>query len=138
MRQTVKIKFMKQLKFDENGLIPAIIQDYRDGTVLMMAWMNRKSLEKSVRTGKTCFWSRSRKKLWVKGEKSGNCQFVREIRFDFDSDALLFKVKQAGGAACHKGYRSCFFNSFNLKKGSSGIIGKKVFNPEKIYAVRKG
>jgi phosphoribosyl-AMP cyclohydrolase len=131
------MKFIKKLKFDADGLIPAIIQDYKDGTVLMMAWMNRKSLEQSIKCSRTCFWSRSRKKLWMKGEESGNFQLIKEVRYDCDADALLFKVKQSGGASCHKGYRSCFFNKA-LKNGNSSIVEKRVFDPKKIYFSRKG
>lgn len=98
----------KDLKFDKQGLIPAIIQDYRRGDVLMLAYMNAVSLKRTLRSGKTCFWSRSRKKYWVKGATSGNYQFVKSVAYDCDMDALLIKVRQAG-VACHTGNRSCFF-----------------------------
>ena len=104
------MKFIEQLKFTDDGLIPAIIQDAANGRVLMMAWMNRDSLQKTVATGKTWFWSRSRKKFWMKGESSGHTQNVKDIAFDCDGDTLLIQVEQAG-AACHEGYRSCFFRS---------------------------
>ncbi len=94
--------------YNEQGLVPAIIQDYLDGTVLMMAWMNRESLSKTLETGETWFWSRSRGKLWHKGETSGHIQKVRELRYDCDSDALLIGVEQVGDIACHTGERSCF------------------------------
>jgi phosphoribosyl-ATP pyrophosphohydrolase/phosphoribosyl-AMP cyclohydrolase len=97
-----------RIRYNEQGLVPAIIQDYLDGTVLMMAWMNRDSLEKTLLTGETWFWSRSRAQLWHKGETSGHIQKVRSLRYDCDSDALLIGVEQIGDIACHTGERSCF------------------------------
>src|SRR5947199_8986007 len=102
--------FYEKLKFNSEGLIPAIIQDHNNGRVLMMAWMNRASLEDTVKTGKTHFWSRSRQKYLMKGESSGHTQNVKDIAFDSDGDTLLIQVEQKG-AACHEGYRSCFFPS---------------------------
>jgi len=99
-----------QLKFNAEGLIPAIIQEQSTGRVLMMAWMNRASLEKTLVTGQTHFWSRSRQRFWMKGETSGHVQRVKDIAFDCDGDTLLIQVEQTG-AACHEGYRSCFFRS---------------------------
>jgi len=99
---------LKTLKFDKKGLIPAIIQDYKTGQVLMLAYMNKESLRTTLKLGKTCFWSRSRKEYWVKGETSGNYQFVKSIAYDCDADALLIKVRQIG-VACHTGNRSCFY-----------------------------
>ena len=96
------------LKFDKNGLIPAIIQDYENSQVLMLAYMNKESLRRSLKLGKTCFWSRSRKEYWVKGLTSGHYQFIKSIAYDCDLDALLIKVRQIG-KACHTGKRSCFF-----------------------------
>lgn len=98
-----------ELKFDEKGLIPAVVQDFRTGEVLMVAYMNRESLGITIKEGRTCFYSRSRQKLWRKGETSGNIQLVKEIYADCDKDCLLVKVEQIG-AACHTGSRSCFFN----------------------------
>lgn len=98
----------KNLKFDKQGLIPAIIQDYKNGEVLMLAYMNKLSLIRTLKSGKTCFWSRSRKEYWIKGETSGNYQYVKSIAYDCDMDALLIKVRQAG-VACHTGNRSCFY-----------------------------
>jgi phosphoribosyl-AMP cyclohydrolase len=104
-----KIKFNpKDLKFDSNGLIPAIIQDYKTKDVLMLAYMNKESVRRTIKLGKTCFWSRSRKEYWVKGMTSGHFQFVKSIAYDCDMDALLIKVRQIG-VACHTGKRSCFF-----------------------------
>ncbi len=99
---------LKSLKFDKGGLIPAIIQDYKTGAVLMLAYMNKESLRRTLKSGKTCFWSRSRKEYWVKGMTSGHFQFVKSVAYDCDMDALLVKVRQVG-AACHTGSRSCFY-----------------------------
>jgi phosphoribosyl-AMP cyclohydrolase len=99
---------MKKFKFDKQGLIPAIIQDYKTGEVLMMAYMNKESIRRTIKLKKTCFWSRSRKEYWVKGVTSGNFQFVKSIAYDCDMDALLIKVRQIG-VACHTGNRSCFY-----------------------------
>jgi phosphoribosyl-ATP pyrophosphohydrolase/phosphoribosyl-AMP cyclohydrolase len=96
------------IRYNEQGLVPAIVQDYLDGTVLMMAWMNRESLQKTLETGETWFWSRSRSELWHKGATSGHLQNVRSLRYDCDSDALLVTVEQIGDIACHTGERSCF------------------------------
>ncbi len=99
---------MKKLCFDKQGLIPAIIQDYKTGEVLMLAYMNKTSLRRTLKLGKTCFWSRSRKEYWVKGETSGHYQFIKSVAYDCDVDALLIKVRQVG-VACHTGNRSCFY-----------------------------
>ncbi|HTR45516.1 MAG TPA: phosphoribosyl-AMP cyclohydrolase [Thermodesulfovibrionales bacterium] len=104
-----------ELKYDEKGLIPAIIQDSENGDVLMMAYMNESSLKMTVETGFTHFWSRSRQKYWKKGETSGNVQEVKEICYDCDSDTLLVKVKQHGPAACHTGNRTCFYRNIDPK-----------------------
>lgn len=127
------MKFVKALKFDKQGLIAAVIQDYKDGQVLMVGWMNAESIRRSLKTGKTCFWSRSRKKFWVKGEESGNYQLIKEIRFDCDGDTLLIKVRQVGNAACHRGYRSCFYTKVD-SKGNFKIVEEKVFDPDKVYS----
>lgn len=100
--------YVSKFKFDKQGLIPAIIQDYRKNDVLMLAYMNKESLRRSIKFGKTCFWSRSRKKYWTKGETSGNFQFIKSIAYDCDMDALLIKVKQ-NGVACHTGNKTCFY-----------------------------
>jgi phosphoribosyl-AMP cyclohydrolase len=126
------MKIERELKFDENGLITAIIQDVRTNEVLMVAHMNRDALMKTVESGMTHFWSRSRKKLWLKGESSGHTQTVCGIFVDCDGDALLIKVDQKGGA-CHTGYHSCFYRT--LAPGDAGfeIVGEKVFEPDKVY-----
>ena len=106
---TKKIKVsLGDFKFDKSGLVPAIIQDYKTGEVLMLAYMNKESIWRTLKLGKTCFWSRSRKEYWVKGMTSGHFQFVKSVSYDCDMDALLIKVRQMG-VACHTGNRSCFF-----------------------------
>ena len=97
-----------ELKFDEKGLIPAIIQDVENGEVLMLGYMNEESLRRTIESGRTWFWSRSRQEVWCQGETSGNRQYVREVRYDCDADTLLVKVHQVG-PACHTGERSCFY-----------------------------
>jgi phosphoribosyl-AMP cyclohydrolase len=123
---------LSNLKFDSNGLIPAIIQDSASGEVLMMAWMNRDSLDKTLATGQTHFFSRSRNKLWLKGETSGHVQNVKSIATDCDQDVLLIKVQQEG-AACHEGYYSCFFRQHEKGAQDWKITGRKIFEPEKVY-----
>lgn len=122
---------MLELKFDDKGLIPAIIQDYKTNEVLMVAYMNEESVKKTIKDKKTWFYSRSRQRLWLKGQTSGNVQAVKAVYLDCDRDCLLIKVRQAGGAACHTGYRSCFYRV--LSAGKLKITGKKVFDPEKVY-----
>ena len=114
-----------------DGLIPAIAQDADSGDVLMLAYMNKESWDKTLESGKACYWSRSRNKLWLKGEESGNFQEVRGIFLDCDVDTVLLKVKQVGGAACHLGYPSCFFRKF--ENGELNVVAEKVFNPEEVY-----
>ena len=122
----------EQLKWTADGLIPAIIQDHRDGRVLMMAWMNRASLEKTLATGKTWFWSRSRQKFWMKGESSGNVQVVRNVAFDCDGDALLIQVEQ-NGPACHEGFRSCFFRTVGDGGAAWATTEERLDTPENLY-----
>lgn len=121
---------LNQLKFDEQGLISAVIQDHKTGEVLMFAFMNREAVEKTLQGPYVTFWSRSRKKLWVKGEESGHTQEVKEVYYDCDGDALLIKVDQKV-AACHEGYRSCFFRK--VENGAAKIVAGKVFNPKETY-----
>lgn len=118
---------LSNLEFNDDGLIPAIIQDVETKQVLMMAYMNEESLKNTIRTGRTCFWSRSRQKLWWKGESSGHIQKVEEISYDCDGDTLLLKVEQTGGA-CHTGHKSCFYRGIKRKEEP-----EKVFDPEKVY-----
>jgi len=124
-------QWVETLKYDANGLIPAIIQDHADGQVLMVAWMNKDSLLDTLKTKKTHFWSRSRRKYWMKGEESGNVQKVQSVFYDCDSDVLLFKVEQMGGAACHTGHRSCFY----MQATDEGLkdTGSMVFDPATVY-----
>jgi phosphoribosyl-AMP cyclohydrolase len=127
------MKILDAVKFDSNGLVPAIAQDDRTGDVLMMAWMNRESLEETVRTRKAVYWSRSRKKLWRKGEESGNVQEVLSIRLDCDADVLLLRVNQIGGAACHTGHRSCFYREVTDGGNELTVKGNVVFDPTVVY-----
>jgi phosphoribosyl-AMP cyclohydrolase len=126
------MSFLENLKFDANGLIPAIVQEQATGRVLMMAWMNRASLEKTVATGKTHFWSRSRQKFWMKGETSGHTQAVKEISFDCDGDTLLIQVEQIG-AACHEGYKSCFYRAVDDGGNHIKITEPQLETPEQMY-----
>lgn len=128
-------RLLERLKFDERGLIPVIIQDVDSGEVLMLAYMNEEAFIMTMETGKTHFWSRSREKLWLKGEESGNYQQVEDVYFDCDADTLLIKVRQVRGA-CHKGYRSCFYRQMK-KEGEVKIVGKKVFEPKKVYGPKE-
>ncbi|MBA4369078.1 MAG: phosphoribosyl-AMP cyclohydrolase [Desulfobacterium sp.] len=114
-----------------DGLLPAIVQDYETGEVLMLAFMNEEAWESTLSTGRATYYSRSRQKLWIKGETSGHIQMVREIRIDCDNDTVLLKVKQVGDAACHTGYKSCFHKK--IENGSIHISGKLVFDPKEVY-----
>lgn len=129
------MSFLDQLKFNSDGLIPAIIQEQASGRVLMLAWMNRTSIEKMIEAGKTVFWSRSRQKYWIKGETSGHVQLVKDIAFDCDGDTLLIQVEQTG-AACHEGYRSCFFRSVGAKGGAITITEPQLVKPDDVYGKR--
>jgi phosphoribosyl-AMP cyclohydrolase len=124
------MSLLDTLKYDSNGLIPAIIQDDQTGEVLMMAYMNRSSLAKTIETGKTHFWSRSRQKYWMKGESSGHTQEVVGICIDCDLDTVLIKARQTG-AACHEGYHNCFFRQ--LSGDAWKVIAERQFDPEKTY-----
>ena len=126
------MSFINQLKFTADGLIPAIIQEQRTGRVLMMAWMNRASVEKTLETGRTWFWSRSRQKYWMKGESSGHVQVVKDVAFDCDGDTLLIQVEQTG-AACHEGYQSCFFRSVSPANPDVRVTEPRLVDPEKTY-----
>lgn len=123
--------FLKELKFTSDGLIPAIIQEKGTGLVLMMAWMNQDSLLKTIETRKTWFWSRSRKKYWMKGESSGHVQKVQRIAYDCDGDVLLIEVEQEG-AACHEGFKSCFFRDIGFD-GQVQKNSKPLVDPKAVY-----
>ena len=127
------MQILDELKFDSNGLIPAIIQDFENNDVLMMAYMNREAVQRTLESGRVTFWSRSRQKYWVKGETSGHTQEVRSLALDCDADTLLIKVEQKGGA-CHKGYRSCFFREVSPNGNTAHIVGTKVFDPGTVYS----
>ena len=114
------------------GLVSAIAQDYQTGEVLMIAWMTQEAFEETLRTGRAVYFSRSRNRLWRKGEESGNVQEVKEVFVDCDADAVLLKVNQIGGAACHEGYKSCFFRRLE-KDGRHTVIGERVFDPKQVY-----
>src|SRR5438876_9909275 len=121
-----------EIDFDKSGgLVPAVAQDAATGQVLMLAWMNRAAYEETLRTGRAVYYSRSRGKLWRKGEESGHVQEVRGIFVDCDADTILLKVHQVGGAACHEGYKSCFFRRI----GPEGlqVVGTRVFDPKQVY-----
>lgn len=124
---------MIELDFSKgNGLLPAIVQDYSSGKVLMLAYISQASWEKTLQTGEAHYWSRSRQELWHKGGTSGNVQKVMEIYADCDNDTVVFKVEQIGGAACHLGYESCFHKKVD-PDGNYVIVGEKIFDPEKVY-----
>jgi phosphoribosyl-AMP cyclohydrolase len=129
--ETVEIDFQKS-----GGLVPAIIQDERTGDVLMLGFMNAQALAETRRTGEAVFFSRSRNKLWKKGESSGHVLRVREIRVDCDADALLVRVEAVGPGVCHEGYRSCFFRKLD-PDGSASMIAERTFAPEKVYGTEK-
>ena len=124
------MELFDQIKYDSQGLVPVIIQDWQNNGVLMVAYMNRESLKTTLETGKTHFWSRSRQKYWMKGESSGHTQQVKEIFIDCDADCVLMKVEQIV-AACHTGYRSCFYRKW--ASGGLALVGKKMFEEEDVY-----
>lgn len=122
---------LDQLKFNEKGLIPCVTQDYRDGKVLMVAYMNKESIRITLEKEKACYFSRSRNELWLKGEDSGNVQEVKDMYIDCDKDTILLKVNQVGDCACHEGYRSCFFRRYDGEDWE--IIGEEVQDPDSMY-----
>lgn len=130
------MSFLEKLKFNADGLIPAIIQEQSTGRVLMMAWMNKESVRRSIEEGKTVFWSRSRQKYWIKGESSGNVQLIKDVAFDCDGDTLLFQVEQKG-AACHEGYKSCFFRSVREKGAEFQVTEPQLIKPEEMYGKKE-
>jgi phosphoribosyl-AMP cyclohydrolase len=124
---------MISLNFDKgNGLLPAIVQDHDSGKILMLAYINKSSWEKTFETGEAHYWSRSRQELWHKGGTSGHVQKIKEIYMDCDQDTVLFKVEQVGGAACHTGYESCFYQKVDTN-GEVTVVGEKIFDPRKVY-----
>ena len=119
--------------FSKTELVPVIAQDEATGDVLMLAYMNQQAYEETLQTGRVCYYSRSRKRLWRKGEESGNVQELKSMFFDCDADTLLVKVNQIGGAARHEGYRSCFFRRIDPATGEIEIVGERVFDPAEVY-----
>ena len=133
---SVSIPQLDSLKFDANGLIPVIVQDYTNGEVLVLAFSNRDALEKTIETGKVHTYSRSRGRVALKGESSGHFQVVREIRTDCDRDVVLIKVEQIV-AACHEGYRSCFYRQYDPASQDWKQVAEKVFDPDAVYHAKK-
>jgi phosphoribosyl-AMP cyclohydrolase len=127
---------LDKLKYDSNGLVPIVVQDYKNGEILMLAWVNREAMEKTIATGKVHTYSRSRGRLALKGESSGHFQLVKEILTDCDRDAVVVKAEQIV-AACHEGYRSCFFRKYQSGAGDWQIIASKAFDPDAVYS-KKG
>ncbi|MCL2657566.1 MAG: phosphoribosyl-AMP cyclohydrolase [Betaproteobacteria bacterium] len=125
------LAWLEEVRWDEQGLVPAIAQDARSGEVLMFAWMNREALAQTAERGEAVYWSRSRRKLWHKGEESGHIQKVLDIRLDCDCDVVLLKIEQVGGIACHTGRRSCFFNQF--EDGHWQAVEPVLKDPAEIY-----
>lgn len=124
---------MVELDFSKgDGLLPAIVQDYRSNKVLMLAYINKASWEKTLDTGEAHYWSRSRQEIWHKGGTSGHVQKIKEIYADCDMDTVLFMVEQVGGAACHTGYETCFHKKVD-RNGVMTIVGERIFDPEKVY-----
>ena len=122
---------LEQVKFDPDGLVAALAQDHETGEILMLAWMNRDTLQRTLEKNVMTYWSRSRQEIWVKGQSSGHIQEVMEIRIDCDGDALLFKVKQHGGAACHTGHKSCFHRRYEHARLVTD--SERVFDPDEVY-----
>ncbi|AMV21100.1 phosphoribosyl-AMP cyclohydrolase [Planctomyces sp. SH-PL14] len=119
--------------FEKSVLIPVVAQDESSGDVLMLAYMNQEAYDETLQTGRVCYYSRSRKKLWRKGEESGNVQELKSIYYDCDADTLLVKVNQIGGAACHEGYKSCFFRKIDPATRKVEVVGERVFDPAEVY-----
>ena len=126
------MEILDQLKFDEKGLITAVVQDIDTNQVLMVAYMNRDAVKKTIISNIACFWSRSRQEFWIKGQTSGHTQTVKSVSVDCDGDALLVKVEQKGGA-CHMGYQSCFFREISMTGEETKIVSQKVFEPNQVY-----
>jgi phosphoribosyl-AMP cyclohydrolase len=123
---------MSALRFDKgNGMLPAIVQDHQTNEVLMVAYINEEAWQQTLATGKAHYWSRSRNKLWLKGESSGHVQLIKEVLVDCDEDTVIYRVEQLGGAACHTGHRSCFYR--RVEENGWKIISERVFDPEEVY-----
>ena len=126
------MNILSELKYDRDGLVTAVIQDDTNNEILMVGYMNTEAIKETLTTGRVCFWSRSRQKLWIKGETSGHTQTVKSIAVDCDGDALLIKVEQ-NVAACHTGYRSCFFREVSPDGASTRVVGEKIFDADAVY-----
>ena len=129
--------WINTVRWDLDGLLPVIVQDASSSKVIMFAWMNRKTLEESIKQRKAIYWSRSRKQVWVKGEESGHYQNIEDMFLDCDNDVLLIKVKQEGGIACHTGRESCFYNRINMKTNKIEECEKVIKDPKDIYKGKK-
>jgi phosphoribosyl-AMP cyclohydrolase len=129
--------WINNVRWDSDGLLPVIVQDASSSKVIMFAWMNRETLEESIKQRKAIYWSRSRKKVWVKGEESGHYQNIEDMYLDCDNDVLLIKVKQEGGIACHTGRESCFYNRINMKINEIEECEKIIKDPKDIYKGKK-
>ena len=132
---TTNAAWLKKVRWDEHGLVPVIAQEAASGEIVMFAWMNRDALARTVETGEAVYWSRSRKKLWHKGEESGHTQKVLEMRLDCDEDVVLLRIEQRGGIACHTGRRSCFFQKFDGEDWQA--VEPVLQDPETIYTNNK-
>ena len=126
------MKILSELKYDRDGLVTAVIQDDTNNEILMVGYMNAEAIRETLSTGRVCFWSRSRQKLWIKGETSGHTQMVKSVAVDCDGDALLIKAEQKV-AACHTGYRSCFFREVSPDGESTRVVGEKIFDADAVY-----
>ena len=129
--------WINNVRWDSDGLLPVIVQDASSSKVIMFAWMNRKTLEESIKQRKAIYWSRSRKQVWVKGEESGHYQNIEDMYLDCDKDVLLVKVRQEGGIACHTGRESCFYNRINMKTNKIEECEKVIKDPKDIYKGKK-
>lgn len=129
--------WINNVRWDLDGLLPVIVQDASSSKVIMFAWMNRETLEESIKQRKAIYWSRSRKQVWVKGEESGHYQNIEDMYLDCDNDVLLIKVKQEGGIACHTGRESCFYNQINMKTNKIEECEKVIKDPKDIYKGKK-
>ena len=129
--------WINNVRWDSDGLLPVIVQDASSSKVIMFAWMNRETLEESIKQRKAIYWSRSRKQIWVKGEESGHYQNIEDMYLDCDNDVLLIKVKQEGGIACHTGRESCFYNRINMKTNRIEECEKVIKDPKDIYKGKK-
>ena len=129
--------YLDSIIWNEDGLVPVIVQDITTNKVIMFAWMNKETLKQSIEKRKAIYWSRSRKKIWMKGEESGHIQYIKEILLDCDSDTLLIKVRQEGGIACHTGRESCFFNQIDMETNGLIEVETVIKKPNEIYKDKK-